>query len=132
MGWSSWSLESTNYPGVNPVGSASWLTEKHVLQQADVLAAKFTARLAELVLQSHNDVVTLLPARPAEWANGEARGLRCRGGLAVDLEWREGELVYAVLRRLSGDPADVVRVRHRGRETELRLRAGESTVLKGL
>ncbi|WP_328444433.1 MULTISPECIES: hypothetical protein [unclassified Amycolatopsis] len=50
----------------------------------------------------------------------------------MDLEWREGELAYAVLRRLSGDPADVVRVRYRGRETELRLRAGESTVLKGL
>ncbi|WIY03157.1 CBM35 domain-containing protein [Amycolatopsis mongoliensis] len=41
MGWSSWSLESTNYPGVNPTGPASWLTEQHVLQQADVLAAKF-------------------------------------------------------------------------------------------
>src|SRR5438105_3952312 len=41
MGWSSWSLESTNYPGVNPAGPASWLTEAHVLQQADVLAAKF-------------------------------------------------------------------------------------------
>ncbi|WP_163508452.1 fibronectin type III domain-containing protein [Fodinicola acaciae] len=40
LGWSSWSLESTNYPGVNPTGSASWLTEAHVLQQADVLAAK--------------------------------------------------------------------------------------------
>jgi hypothetical protein len=58
--------------------------------------------------------------------------LRCRGGLAVNLEWREGELAYAVVRRLSGDPAEVVRVRDRGRETELRLRAGESTVLKGL
>ena len=41
MGWSSWSLESTNYPGVNPTGPASWLTEQHILQQADVLAAKF-------------------------------------------------------------------------------------------
>jgi chitodextrinase len=40
LGWSSWSLESTNYPGVNPAGSASWLTEQHVLAQADVLAAK--------------------------------------------------------------------------------------------
>jgi chitodextrinase len=40
MGWSSWSLESTNYPGVNPTGSASWLTEQHVLQQTDVLADK--------------------------------------------------------------------------------------------
>ncbi|MFI5591880.1 CBM35 domain-containing protein [Amycolatopsis sp. NPDC051758] len=41
LGWSSWSLESTNYPGVNPTGPASWLTEQHILQQADVLAAKF-------------------------------------------------------------------------------------------
>ena len=40
MGWSSWSLESTNYPGVNPTGGASWLTEQHVLAQANVLAAK--------------------------------------------------------------------------------------------
>ncbi|HEY3953833.1 MAG TPA: fibronectin type III domain-containing protein [Streptosporangiaceae bacterium] len=40
MGWSSWSLESTSYPGVNPGGSASWLTEQHVLAQAKVEAAK--------------------------------------------------------------------------------------------
>lgn len=41
MGWSSWSLQATNYPGVNPDGPASWLNEKNVLQQADVLAARF-------------------------------------------------------------------------------------------
>jgi hypothetical protein len=92
----------------------------------------FPAGLAELVLQSRHDVVTLLPALPADWPEGEARGLRCRGGLAADIEWRDGELRYAVLRRLSGDPAEAVRVRYRGRETELRLRTGESTVLKGL
>lgn len=40
MGWSSWSLESTDYPGVNPAGGASWLTEAHVLQQADALSEK--------------------------------------------------------------------------------------------
>ena len=40
MGWSSWSLESTNYPGVNPTGGASWLTEAHVLQQADALSSQ--------------------------------------------------------------------------------------------
>ncbi|MFJ8961684.1 alpha-galactosidase D [Lentzea sp. NPDC102401] len=41
MGWSSWTLQATNYPGVNPDGPASWLNEKNVLAQADVLAAKF-------------------------------------------------------------------------------------------
>ncbi|GAA4586783.1 hypothetical protein GCM10023194_33950 [Planotetraspora phitsanulokensis] len=40
MGWSSWSLQSTNYPGVNPGGNGNWLTEAHVLEQADVLAEK--------------------------------------------------------------------------------------------
>ncbi|HTJ72057.1 MAG TPA: carbohydrate-binding protein, partial [Actinospica sp.] len=40
MGWSSWSLESTNYPGVNPTGGASWLTEAHILQQADALSGE--------------------------------------------------------------------------------------------
>ena len=43
MGWSSWSLESTNYPGVNPTGSASWLTEAHILQQAAVEAKELKA-----------------------------------------------------------------------------------------
>jgi hypothetical protein len=40
MGWSSWSLESTTDTAINPDGTASWLTEQHVLQQADVMAAK--------------------------------------------------------------------------------------------
>ena len=40
MGWSSWSLESTNYPGVNPTGPASWLNEANVIKQTDVVAAK--------------------------------------------------------------------------------------------
>jgi len=40
MGWSSWSLQATNYPGVNPNGSASWLNEANVVKQADVMAAK--------------------------------------------------------------------------------------------
>jgi hypothetical protein len=43
MGWSSWSLESTDYPGVNPTGSASWLTEAHVLQQAAALSTELEA-----------------------------------------------------------------------------------------
>jgi len=43
MGWSSWSLESTNYPGVNPTGGASWLTEAHILQQADALSSELKA-----------------------------------------------------------------------------------------
>jgi chitodextrinase len=49
LGWSSWSLQSTNYPGVNPTGPASWLTEEHVLQQADVMAAKLKSHGYEYI-----------------------------------------------------------------------------------
>jgi Alpha galactosidase A/Alpha galactosidase C-terminal beta sandwich domain/Carbohydrate binding module (family 35) len=40
MGWSSWSMQSSNYPGLNPKGMGSYLSEAHVLQQADALASK--------------------------------------------------------------------------------------------
>ncbi|RAG84558.1 carbohydrate-binding protein [Streptacidiphilus pinicola] len=40
MGWSSWSMQSSSYPGLNPNGSYSYLTEANVLKQADALATK--------------------------------------------------------------------------------------------
>jgi hypothetical protein len=39
MGWSSWSMQSSNYPGLNPQGNYSWLTEQHVLQQGTAMAS---------------------------------------------------------------------------------------------
>lgn len=40
MGWSSWSLQSTNYPGVNPDGPGSFINEKNILTQGRALATK--------------------------------------------------------------------------------------------
>jgi hypothetical protein len=40
MGWSSWSMQSSKYPGLNPDGDYSYLTEANVLKQADALASK--------------------------------------------------------------------------------------------
>ncbi|MGW0581901.1 alpha-galactosidase D [Streptomyces sp. NPDC002920] len=40
MGWTSWSMQSSKYPGLNPDGDYSYLTEANVLKQADALAAK--------------------------------------------------------------------------------------------
>ncbi|MDN3024347.1 carbohydrate-binding protein [Streptomyces sp. S.PB5] len=40
MGWSSWSMQSSKYPGLNPDGDYSYLTEANVLKQAGALAAK--------------------------------------------------------------------------------------------
>jgi hypothetical protein len=43
MGWSSWSMQSSSYPGLNPNGSYSYLTEANVLKQTDALAANLSA-----------------------------------------------------------------------------------------
>jgi alpha-L-fucosidase 2 len=56
-----------------------------------------TAGIAEMLLQSQGDEVTLLPAWPKAWADGSFAGLRARGGLTVDVSWLGGKPVSAML-----------------------------------
>lgn len=58
------------------------------------------AGLAEMLLQSHSGVVRLLPALPKAWSAGSFRGLRARGGLTVDLTWRNDKAERVTLRAM--------------------------------
>lgn len=48
------------------------------------------AGIAELLLQSHNDVIEILPALPSAWRNGTVTGLKAVGNFTVDIEWNNG------------------------------------------
>jgi alpha-L-fucosidase 2 len=48
-----------------------------------------TAAITEMLIQSQDEAVHLLPAVPDEWTSGELRGVRTRGGFELDLQWKD-------------------------------------------
>nr|WP_269449913.1 glycoside hydrolase N-terminal domain-containing protein [Auraticoccus cholistanensis] len=89
------------------------------------------AGVLEMLLQSHEvdsgrPVLDLLPCLPPQWSSGSVRGLRARGGLVVDLSWRDGAVEQ--LRLHPGRDQEVVVLAPGAAPEVLRLRASEPVV----
>ncbi len=98
-----------------------------------------TSGIAEMLLQTHDlyakpldltdvesgasGMLNLLPALPPQFANGSVTGLRARGGFEVDLQWKDGKLVKAVVRAKQNKPA---RLRYANQEVSHNFAAGKT------
>ncbi|WP_409187175.1 glycosyl hydrolase family 95 catalytic domain-containing protein [Antarcticibacterium sp. 1MA-6-2] len=86
----------------------------------------FTAGVAEMLLQSHEDFIRILPALPESWENGEIAGLKARGDIEVDIRWEKGLLKELVLRAKEGKKQ---KIHYAGTEVVINLLSGKEVIL---
>ena len=87
-----------------------------------------TAAICEMLVQSQEEDIDLLPALPLEWASGSINGLRARGDFVVNLKWADGKLISATIHSLSGNRC---RVRYGNIAKDLKIGRNESVILDG-
>ena len=87
-----------------------------------------TAGVAEMLVQSHEGVISLLPALPKAWAMGSVKGLRARGGFEVDIAWKDGSLANVTVR---GTEATRCTLHYRGKAVPIEVKPGQATQVDG-
>lgn len=66
-----------------------------------------TGGMSEMLIQSHADEIALLPALPSAWKDGAVKGIRARGNITVDMEWKDGKVTEFALRTTATNPKPV-------------------------
>jgi alpha-L-fucosidase 2 len=86
------------------------------------------AAIAEMLIQSTPEEVSVLPALPHQWPSGSLKGVRVRGGGKVDIAWREGRLTEL---RLQSDSAVKYRVLYGDQSVEVQIKPAKPVMLDG-
>lgn len=84
--------------------------------------------VTEMVLQSQNGELDLLPALPAAWHTGSIQGIRARGGFTVDISWKNGKLEKAMIR---ADRTSRCTIRYAGRVKTVKISKSKPYIFTG-
>ena len=85
-----------------------------------------TAGIAEMLIQSHNSLIRLLPAIPEAWKTGEVEGLCARGGFVISMKWDQGKIQNTKIYSARGGKC---RLEYNGEQQEISLKAGEEKTI---
>jgi alpha-L-fucosidase 2 len=85
-----------------------------------------TSGITEMLLQSINGEIELLPALPKAWPTGSVKGLRARGGFEIDIEWKDGKLASAKITSVKGTSCKVI---YGQKSVDLKMKPGKSVRL---
>lgn len=88
----------------------------------------YTAGIAELLLQSHEGFLRILPAIPTNWKNGKISGLKARGNIEVDMEWTDGKLAKLGLK---AKEEKSIKLKYQNEEVEVNLPFNQKVWLDG-
>ncbi|MBM6992509.1 MAG: glycoside hydrolase family 95 protein [Prevotella sp.] len=83
-----------------------------------------TAGVCEMLMQSHDGTIELLPALPQQWATGEISGLKARGGYELSFGWQDGKVVKATIKGVANGK---VKVKVNGMTKVLKVKKGKVT-----
>jgi len=85
------------------------------------------AAVVEMLLQSNENEIFLLPALPNAWESGEVKGICARGGFVFDLKWENGKLTQA---KVFSKTDATCNVSYKGKSLETAMKSGETKDLK--
>lgn len=85
-----------------------------------------TAGVCEMLVQSDDETIELLPALPNEWSEGSVEGIKARGGMEIDMEWKNARVTKLTVRASADVRATLL---YNGIRQQLKLKAGQSKTL---
>ena len=86
-----------------------------------------TAGVCEMLVQSHMNEISLLPALPDTWSDGEVKGICARGGYVIDIKWKKGKVVKAIIHSRE---ASKTTIKYNGKTVSLNLNKDQDYILK--